>query len=441
MRKKIIIVGGGFGGLAAARALSRFKWIDILIVDRRNFHLFQPLLYQVAMAGLNPADISVPLRSLFRNKKNVHIVLAEVDQIDCANNRIRFDNRYESFDYLVLSCGVKHSYFGKNHFEEFAPGLKNVEQAIEMRRRILTSFELAEKAQDPEEQKKHLTFVIIGGGPTGVELAGAIMEMTTHTLRLDFQKADLSLTRVLLIEAGTRILSGFPQVLSDRAHEALIKMGVEIFLGTKADNLSSDGLYIGDQFVAAHTILWAAGVSASSLTDQLPGEKDRQGKIFVNPDTSLPGFKNIFVIGDQAAYQSKKGNILPGIAPVAIQQGQFLTKVIEADQKLKPRPEFRYNDKGIMATIGRSQAVAHTYGFNFSGTTAWLAWVFIHVVYLMGFKNRFFVLLQWAWAYFTFGRGARLITYNSWRFYSGEKIRISRNKSSDRVADLPDVGG
>ncbi len=424
MKKHVVIVGGGFGGMAAAKSLSNRPDVEITLVDRRNFHLFQPLLYQIAMAGLNPADISVPLRTLFRKTKNIKIILAEVDTIDCQTKQIHFDNRYESFDYLVLSCGVKHSYFGKNHWEQFAPGLKNIEQAIEIRRRILTSFELAEKTTDLEEQKKFLTFVVVGGGPTGVELAGAIREMATHTLHRDFRKADLSKTRVILVEAGPRILAAFPEVLSMKAEEALLKLGVEVFINTRADELSHEGLKIGSEFVASRTILWAAGVRASSLTDQLPGKKDSQGKIFVEADTSLPGFKDVFVIGDQAAFASTNGSILPGIAPVALQQGHFIGKVIRADIAGQPRPTFTYNDKGMMATIGRSKAVAHAFGFNFSGPLAWLAWVFIHIVYLMGFRSRFFVLLQWAWAYFTFGRGARLITYKTWRFYDGEKIKI-----------------
>jgi NADH:ubiquinone reductase (H+-translocating) len=424
MKKKVIIVGGGFGGLAAAKALSKLDSLEILLIDRRNFHLFQPLLYQIAMAGLNPADISVALRSIFKNKKNVKIILAEVDQIDCFRKSIHFDQRTEAYDYLILSCGVKHSYFGKNHWEELAPGLKNIEQATEIRRRILTAFELAEKTNDPKEQEKYLRFVVVGGGPTGVELAGAIMEMATQTLKRNFQNADLSKTRVILVEAGSRILAGFPEVLSHKAHQTLTKLGVEIFTNTRADELSEHGLKIGNQFVTAKTILWAAGVRASSLTDQLPGEKDSQGKIFVNSDTSLPGFPEVFIIGDQAAFKNSEGKTLPGIAPVAMQQGQFLKKVIQADRDKKPRPNFEYKDKGMMATIGRSKAVAHIFGYNFSGIFAWLAWVFIHVLYLMSFKSRFFVLLQWAWAYFTFGRGARLITYKTWRFYSGEKIKI-----------------
>lgn len=429
MKKRVIIVGGGFGGLAAAKSLCNLSEIEILLIDRRNFHLFQPLLYQVAMAGLNPSDISVPLRSLFRDKNNVNVVLAEVSKVDVLTRTVHFDDRREPYDYLILSCGVKHSYFGRNHWEEFAPGLKNIEQAIEIRRRLLSAFEIAEKTTDPMEQKKCLTFVVVGGGPTGVELAGAIMEMAIHTLRRDYRKADLSKTRVLLVEAGPRILASFPDILSVKAHLALVQLGVEIYTDTFADGLSLQGLRVGANFIESRTILWAAGVKASSLTDQLPGQKDAQGKVLVKSDASLPDYPEVFVIGDQAAHRGKNGNTLPGIAPVAIQQGHFLGKVIQADSLGKSRPTFAYCDKGIMATIGRSKAVAHTYGLNFSGPLAWLAWVFIHVLYLMRFKNRFFVLLQWAWAYFTFGQGARLITYNSWRFYSGEKIKINSPNS------------
>ena len=424
MKKKVVIVGGGFGGLAAARTLAKIDSLEILLIDRRNFHLFQPLLYQIAMAGLNPADISAPLRTVFCGIKNVKIIMAEVDKIDYQNKQIHFDNRSENYDYLILSCGVAHSYFGKNHWEEFAPGLKSLEQAIEIRKRILTAFELAEKTQDPIELQRCLNFVVVGGGPTGVELAGAIKEMASHTLKGDFRSADLTKTRVILVEAGPRILPSFPDVLSKKATQSLLKLGVEVRTDTRADELSHEGLKIGNEFIPTRTILWAAGVKASKLASQLPGEKDPQGKVFVNTQLSLVDFPEVFVIGDMAAFPSPKGETLPGIAPVAIQQEQFIHKIIRADLAGQKRPDFKYIDKGIMATIGRSKAVAHTFGLNFSGTLAWLAWVFIHIIYLVSFKNQFFVFLQWTWSYFTFGRGARLITYRSWRFYGSEKSKV-----------------
>ncbi|MCB0350406.1 MAG: NAD(P)/FAD-dependent oxidoreductase [Bdellovibrionales bacterium] len=424
VKKKIVVVGGGFGGVSAVDALSANPEFEIHLVDRRNFHLFQPLLYQIAMAGLSPSDIAIPLRTLFRKKRNVHITLAEVDQLDIANNKIHYDKNWVEFDYLVLCCGAKHAYFGNEKWEEFAPGLKNLEQAIEIRRRILMAFELAEKETDPIIRSKELTFVVVGGGPTGVELAGAIAEMAKHTLANDYHNADLAKIKVMLVEAGPCILAAFPQSLSLTAQKNLKELGVEVIINTRASDLSKDGLQIGDQYVPAKTIIWAAGVLPSSLTMQIPGEKDRLGRALVLPDLSLPEFKNVFVIGDQAACKSKSGEFLPGIAPVAMQQGAFLKDVIVSDMLGRARPTFEYVDKGIMATIGRSKAVVSTKGFNFSGLPAWLAWVFIHLIYLMKFKNRLFVFLQWAWSYFTFGRGARLITHKTWRFYDGEKIKL-----------------
>ena len=424
LKKKIVIVGGGFGGVTAANTLARNSNYEIHLIDRRNFHLFQPLLYQVAMAGLSPSDISIPLRSLFRNKKNIHVTLAEVDQLDLPNQKIHFDKTWISYDYLILACGAKHAYFGNEQWESIAPGLKNIEQAIEIRRRILMAFELAEKETDPNIRAKDLTFVIVGGGPTGVELAGAIAEMAKHTLAKDFRNADLTKTRVVLVESGARVLATFPENLSLAAQKSLQALGVEVVTNTRASDLSKEGLKVGDKYIAAKTIIWAAGTLPSSLTKEIPSDKDKLGRVIVSADLSLPQFKNVFVIGDQASCKSEKGENLPGIAPVAMQQGKFLQEVIECDQSGKSRPTFKYFDKGIMATIGRSRAVVSTQGLNFSGLLAWLAWVFIHLVYLMKFKNRLFVLLQWAWSYFTFGRGSRLITHKTWRFYAGEKIDL-----------------
>ncbi len=422
--KKIVIVGGGFGGLSAAQALATNPNNYITLIDRRNFHLFQPLLYQVAMAGLNPSDIATPLRSLFRDQKNVQVVMAEVDQLDLEQNKIHFDQEWLSYDYLILACGAKHAYFGHETWEAFAPGLKNIEQAVEIRRRILTAFELAEKQQNSKDREKYLTFVVVGGGPTGVELAGAIAEMAQRTLLKDFKQADLSTTKVMLVEAGSRVLSAFPEKLSLIAEKNLKSLGVDVCTNTRASDLSLEGLKLGDRFINTKTIIWAAGVLPSSLTAQIDGDKDKLGRAMIRTDLSSPIYKNVFIIGDQAAGLDKNGKPLPGIAPVAIQQGKFLKKVIESDEKGLPRPSFEYFDKGMMATIGRTKAVVSTGSLQFSGLIAWLMWVFIHVVYLMKFKNRVFVLLQWSWSYFTFGRGARLIVHKNWRFYSGEKIKM-----------------
>lgn len=422
--KKIVIVGGGFGGISAAAQLARIAHYHITLIDRRNFHLFQPLLYQVAMAGLNPSDIATPLRTLFRKNKNVDILLAEVDNLDLKQNRIHFDNRWLDYDYLVLACGSKHTYFGNDDWEELAPGLKNLEQAIEIRRRVLTAFEIAEKTQNPEIREQHLTFVIVGAGPTGVELAGAIAEMACYTLVKDFKSADLSKTKVILIEAGSRVLPTFPPKLSAEAQRNLQTLGVEVLLNARASDLSKSGVRVGDRVISAHTILWAAGVLPSSLSQKVLVKKDKLGRPITREDLSLADFPNVFVIGDQASVPTADGHGLPGIAPVAIQQGHFLGKVLKSDRESLARPTFKYLDKGIMATIGRSKAVVSTGPLQFSGFLAWTVWAFVHILYLMKFRNRFFVFLQWAWAYFTFGRGARLITHKTWRFYDGEKINL-----------------
>ncbi|PIT99606.1 MAG: FAD-dependent oxidoreductase [Bdellovibrionales bacterium CG10_big_fil_rev_8_21_14_0_10_45_34] len=425
---RVAVVGGGFGGLSAAQAISKINGCQVSLIDRRNFHLFQPLLYQVAMAGLNPADIAVPLRAIFRKQRNVNVILAEVDGVDVAQIKIKFDGAWHRFDYLVLACGAKHFYFGKKEWEEFAPGLKNIEQATEIRRRVLMAFELAEKEPSFEVQTRLLTFVVVGGGPTGVELAGAIAEMASRTLYRDYRHAQLKRTRVILVEAGPRILSSFPESLSLKASGYLEKLGVEVIENCRADGLSSEGLRVGDNFVNASTIIWAAGVKPSSLNEKIATPKEQSGRAIVEKDLSLPGSPNVFVIGDQGAFIGEDQRALPGIAPVANQQGAFLAKVIRADLNQLPRPQFRYFDKGIMATVGRTKAVAHVDRFKFGGFLAWAAWVLVHIVYLMRFRNKFFVFMQWVWAYFTFGRGARLITYNSWKFYSGEPISMVLRK-------------
>ncbi len=414
---QIVIVGAGFGGVAVGESLASVPNCQITLIDRRNFHLFQPLLYQVAMAGLNPSDITVPLRSLFRRQKNLRVVMGDVNKLNIENQTVTFGETSFAFDYLVLACGSKHGYFGNEQWEEVAPGLKSLEQAIEIRSRILTAFELAELEQDLEVQKQLLTFVVVGGGPTGVELAGAIAEIAANTLAKDFQTADLKQIKVILVEGGPRVLPAFPEKLSSVAQRNLESLGVEVKTLIFASELSKEGLRLGDEFVKARTIIWAAGVSPSELNNQIPGPKDKTGRIAVSPDLSLLNHKNIFVIGDQAVVFDKKGLSLPGVAPVAVQEGLFVAKAIRADLSGKSRGDFKYFDKGIMATIGRSKAVVSTLGFNFSGFLAWITWVLVHVVYLMRFRNRVFVMMQWVWSYFTFGRGARLITNKDWRFY------------------------
>ncbi|MCY4512765.1 MAG: NAD(P)/FAD-dependent oxidoreductase, partial [Bdellovibrionales bacterium] len=423
--KKIIIIGGGFAGFSAVKSLGNQKDLHVTLIDRKNHHLFQPLLYQVAMAGLNPSEISIPLRSYFSKYKNVNVLMAEVNQIDLENKKIHFDARWMSYDYLLIACGAKHFYFGNNEWEDYAPGLKTIEQATEIRRRILLAFELAEKESNEKKKQDYLTFVIVGGGPTGVEMAGSISEMARHTLYKDYKNANLKKTRVVLVEAGPRILNMFPEKLSDRAQRDLEKMGVEVILNQRAGDLNKNGLKIGQNFLHAQTIIWAAGIKPSKLTENINIKKSEDGRILVNNDLSIPNHPDIFVVGDQAAFSVSKNNFLPALAPVAIQQGRFVARLIKNEMKNKKRTSFKYFDKGITVAIGRSKAIVSAGPLQLSGFFAWLIWVFVHIFYLVRFKNKFFVLLQWVWAYFSFGKGARLIIHKTWKFYSGEKIPIT----------------
>ena len=431
--KIVVVIGGGFAGFSAVKVLGNQKGIDVTLIDRRNHHLFQPLLYQVAMAGLNPSEISIPLRSYFSKYKNVNILLAEVNQIHLENKKINFDNQWLNYDYLLIACGSKHFYFGNNEWEEYAPGLKTIEQATEIRRRILLAFELAEKERDEKKREQYLTFVIIGGGPTGVEMAGAIAEMARKTLYKDYKIANLKKTRVVLVEEGSKILSAFPEKLSNKAKSDLEDLGVEVFLNQRATDVSKQGVKVGEHFLCAHTIIWAAGVKPSQLTDSIDVKKSKDGRILVKNDLSIPNYPDVFVMGDQAAFvvsKNREKTFLPALAPVAIQQGRFVAQLIKNEMSGKRRSSFQYVDKGIMVTIGRSKAVASLGLFQLTGMMAWLAWVFVHIVYLVRFKNKFFVLLQWIWAYFSFGQGARLIIHKTWKFYSGKKIPISKNSDS-----------
>jgi NADH dehydrogenase len=413
MPKKVIIVGGGFGGLNCARKLSRDSGFEILILDRRNHHLFQPLLYQVAMAGLSPADIATPIRSVFRKRRNVRVLMAEVQKID-APARKAFTTAGEfSFDYLVLACGSEHSYFGHENWEDFAPGLKTVEQATEIRRRVLTAFEKAEAQPDSEGLRQWLTFVVIGGGPTGVELAGALGEITRYTLSHDFRNIDPSNARVILVEAGGRVLAQFSEDSGKRAKRDLENLGVQIWTNCRVSEVNEQGVKIGDEWIQAKTVIWAAGVKPSPLNVQLSAPLDRQGRVQVGPDCSLAHDPNIFVLGDQAHFE-QDGAPLPGLAPVAIQQGRFVARQLRRDLKKQERQVFRYVDKGTMATIGRRRAVAEIGKFHFGGLFAWYLWLVIHIYFLIGFKNRLFVIWQWFYSYITYRRGARLITERDW---------------------------
>ena len=431
--KKVVVIGGGFAGFSAVKTLGNQKGIQVTLIDRKNHHLFQPLLYQVAMAGLNPSEISIPLRSYFSGYKNVHVLMTEVHHIDLTNKKISFDKQHLNYDYLLIACGAKHFYFGNNEWEEYAPGLKTIEQATEIRRRILLAFELAEKEKDAKKREPYLTFVIVGGGPTGVELAGSISEMAQKTLYKDYKTANLKKTRVVLVEAGSRILSAFPRKLSDKAKSDLENIGVEVILNQKASDLSKQGLRIGDSFLQSHTIIWAAGIIPSRLTESMNVKRSEDGRIFVNNDLSIPNYPDVFVAGDQAAFvvtKNKEQILLPALAPVAIQQGRFVAKLIKKEIKKKnlQRPSFKYLDKGITVAIGRSKAIVSSGPFQLTGFMAWLVWVFVHIFYLVRFKNKVFVLLHWIWAYFSFGKGARLIVHKTWKFYSGEKIPISSDR-------------
>jgi NADH dehydrogenase len=412
---RVLIVGGGFAGLNAAKVFGRSGGMDVTLIDRRNYHLFQPLLYQVATAGLSPADIAVPIRSLLSQYSNITVLLGEVRRVELDRNVAVTDMGEMSYDYLVLCCGATHSYFGHEEWEEYAPGLKTLEQATEIRRRILLAFEHAERLSDPEERRKYLTFVVVGGGPTGVELAGAIGEMSRFTLAKDFRSINATLARIFLIEAGPRILPTFSESQSNRAVRDLERLGVQVWTSSAVTMIDPDGVAVGKDRLRAGTVLWAAGVRASPLGKLAGLEVDRQGRVLINDDLSAPGHANVFVAGDQSVFFHQTGRPLPGTAPVAKQQGTYIARTILAEKKGEPRRPFHFIDKGQMATIGRSKAIVEIGVFKLNGWIAWVAWLTVHIYYLTGFRNRLLVVVQWAWSYLTFGRGARLIVGKDWR--------------------------
>jgi NADH dehydrogenase len=409
----VVIVGGGFGGLNAARALAGHP-LRVTLLDRRNHHLFQPLLYQVATAALNPSDIATPLRSILRKAANVTVLLAEVQSVDLSARRVFLDAGELGYDALVLAAGAGHSYFGHDDWEPLAPSLKTLEDALEIRRRVLVAYELAERERDAAEQRALLTSVVIGGGPTGVELAGALAEISRETIARDFRVIDPTRARIVLLEGGPRVLSTFPAPLSARAQAALTRIGVEVRTGATVTRVTPDAVWIGGEQIRARTVLWAAGVAAAPLTRSLGVSLDRAGRVPVEPDLSIPGHPEAFAIGDMATLRDEHGEPLPGLAPVAMQQGQAVAANVRRRLGGEPTRPFRYRDKGSMATIGRAAAVAVVGPLQLSGLPAWLAWLFVHITYLIGFRNRFLVLFQWAWAYLSWQRGARLIT-RPWR--------------------------
>lgn len=417
--KQVVIIGGGFAGLEAAKVLASQKSVRVALLDRKNHHLFQPLLYQVATAGLNPADIAAPIRAQFSDAQNIEVHLAHADSVDLSKKSVWIGGFDFHYDYLLIACGAQHSYFGKNQWEDFAPGLKTIEQATEIRRRILLAFELAENEPDPEIQKMLLTFVVVGGGPTGVELAGAMADISRTVLVKDFRRINPASARVVLVEAGPRVLSAFSEALSKKAEKSLQQLGVEVRTNTRVENIDSDGVQIGNEKLLAKNAFWAAGVQASSLGKKLiseakPVELDRAGRVKVNQDLSIPGHPEAFVGGDLASFEISAGKMVPGLAPAAIQMGHTAAKNILLSIQNKPRQNFHYLDKGQMATIGKRKAIMQLGKLELSGYIAWLGWLFIHILYLIGFKNRIAVFFQWAWSYTFSKRGARLITSKEW---------------------------
>ena len=415
--KNIVLVGAGFVGINAAKDLAKSSKLCLTVIDRSNHHLFQPLLYQVAAAGLSPAEIAIPIRSLFSNKDNVKVVQDKIISVDPKTKKVTGANGVYPYDYLILAAGATHNYFGNEHWEKRAPGLKTLSQATEIRRRIMTAFEKAEVELDPEERKKLLTFVVVGGGPTGVELAGAIGEMTRFTLARDFRSIDPKLTRIILVEAGQRILASFDSGLSSLATRDLESLGVQVWTGSIVSDINEENILVGKERISTATVLWAAGTRASQIGEQMKVNLDSQGRIIVKSDLSLKGHPEVFVAGDQACAIGKNGQPLPSTAPVAMQQGRFIAKSILADLSSKPRKAFSYLDKGQMATIGRKKAIVEVGSLRFGGFIAWIAWLFIHIFYLSGFKNRILVLIQWGYSYFSFARGARLIIERNWRSF------------------------
>ncbi len=441
------MVGAGFGGLAAVRALASAP-VRVTVVDRRNHHLFQPLLYQVATAALSPGDIAAPIRHVLRRQRNAEVVLAEVDGVDAVNRRLSLgDGGVLSYDFLVVATGATHSYLGHDGWRPLAPSLKTVEDALEIRRRILTAFERAEREPEQDARRAWMSFVLVGAGPTGVELAGAIAEIARKTLASDFRHISPASARVVLVEAVDRVLPTFPDSLSRSARRQLERIGVEVRTGARVGDVDAEGVTVSGERIPARTVLWCAGVAASPVGRLLGANLDRAGRVPVTRSLSLPGHPEVFVIGDLAAVAQPDGSLVPGVAPAALQQGRHAARnVLRAARGLPPLP-FRYRDKGLLATIGRAAAVARLGRLELSGPLAWLSWLFVHILYLVGFRNRIAVLWQWAWSYLTFDRGARLITETAeqWR-WRAQGMRAEPGSSPSDAAGgdphpLPPTGG
>lgn len=416
-KPRVVIVGAGFGGLRAARGL-RNAPVDVTVIDRNNHHLFQPLLYQVATAGLSPADICAPIRGILKRQANTSVILREVTGVDLPEQRVLMHDKVVPYDYLILATGARHSYFGHDGWEPFAPGLKSITDATMLRRNILLAFEAAEIETDPDKLRSFLTFVLVGAGPTGVEMAGAIAELAHKALTSDFRHIDPASARIILVEAGPRILATFPERLARKAQKELNHLGVEVRTGAAVAEIDADGVVIAGQHLAAQTVIWTAGVAASLAGQWLGAETDRAGRVKVLPDLTIPSHPNVFVIGDTASL-AQNGKPLPGLAQVAMQEGTYAASVIT--QRLKDAhtgtssaaAPFHYRDKGNLATVGRSFGIVDLKRIQFTGFIAWVIWLAVHIFFLIGYRNRFLVMFQWAWAYFTFQRGARLITYDN----------------------------
>jgi NADH dehydrogenase len=408
-RPHVVIVGGGFGGLYAARALRRAP-IRLTIVDRRNHHVFQPLLYQVAMAALSPGDIASPIRWILRRQRNTEVLLADVRAVDPKRRLLILADGELDYDYLIVASGATHAYFGHDAWRHDAPGLKTLEDALEIRRRVLMAFERAERESDPTRREPMLTFVVIGGGPTGVEMAGAVAEISRHSLARDFRHFDPSSARVLLLEAGPALLSAFPEPLREAARADLVRLGVTVRTGAMVTAVAQGRVEIGSDVIHADTIIWAAGVAASPLGATLGVPIDRAGRVLIEPDLTIPGFRNVFVIGDLASLKGADGRPLPGVAQVAIQMGRHAARNVQRAIEQQPYRTFEYHDLGNMATIGRASAVADFGWLRLKGYIGWLAWLFVHVLNLIGFRNRVVVMVQWIWSYFSYQRAIRLIT-------------------------------
>ena len=410
-KPRVNIVGAGFGGLEAAKKLA-CEDVRLTVIDRTNYHLFQPLLYQVATAALSPADIAAPIRAILRKCKNVEVILAEVESVDVEAKKVKTNDMEFDYNYLILATGARHSYFGHDEWEKLAPGLKSLEDAVELRRRILLAFEFAERTTDEAARKTAMNFVIIGGGPTGVEMAGAIAEISRYTLSKDFRHINPSQARVILIEGAPRLLSAYPEDLSESARKQLVELGVEVRTDARVTDIIESGVQLDGEFIPCRVKIWAAGNNASFIGKTLSTPVDRVGRVVVNDDLTVPGHPEVQVIGDLVNFSHQTGEPLPGVSPVAMQQGRHAARnILRMIRGERPQP-FRYFDKGSMATIGRNKAVADLKFIHLSGLSAWLAWLFVHIIFLVGFRNRLLVLIQWAWAYLTFDKGARLITRN-----------------------------